>query len=69
MSKILTGRSKKLVFEGIDTVADVYLNHFYLGRTDNMFLKYEFDVSTVLKEGEKRIKSNSLLSNQRSRKT
>lgn len=47
---------KKLVFEGIDTVADVYLNHFYLGRTDNMFLKYEFDVSTVLKEGKNVLK-------------
>jgi len=47
---------KKLVFEGIDTVADVYLNDFYLGRTDNMFLKYEFDVSTTLREGKNILK-------------
>lgn len=47
---------KKLVFEGIDTIADVYLNHFYLGRADNMFLRYEFDVSTALKEGKNILK-------------
>lgn len=39
----------KLVFEGIDTIADIYLNHRHLGRTENMFLKYEFNVSQILR--------------------
>lgn len=39
----------KLVFEGIDTITDIYLNQRHLGRTDNMFLKYEFDVTQILK--------------------
>ncbi|WAM33945.1 beta-mannosidase [Caldicellulosiruptor morganii] len=47
---------RKLVFEGIDTVADIYLNQYYLGRAENMFLKYEFDVSTALKEGKNTLK-------------
>lgn len=47
---------KKLVFEGIDTVSEIYLNDHYLGKTDNMFLKYEFDVSLALKKGKNILK-------------
>lgn len=39
-----------LVFEGIDTLADVYLNNVYLGSTEDMFLEYRFDIKGVLKE-------------------
>lgn len=42
----------RLVFEGIDTLADVYLNGVYLGRAENMFIPYEYDVSDVLVMGE-----------------
>jgi len=38
----------KLVFEGIDTVADIYLNTKFLGRSENMFLRYEFNVVQLL---------------------
>lgn len=38
----------KLVFEGVDTVAKIILNGRELGRTDNMFLKYEFDIKKHL---------------------
>ena len=38
----------KLIFEGIDTVADIFLNHKLIGRTDNMFVRYEFNVDQVL---------------------
>ncbi|XP_078731547.1 beta-mannosidase [Lampetra fluviatilis] len=41
-----------LVFEGVDTVATVSLNGVVLGRTDNMFISYEFVVSGLLKDGE-----------------
>jgi beta-mannosidase len=41
-----------LVFEGIDTLADVHLNGQYLGSTDDMFLEYRFAVRDVLKKGK-----------------
>ncbi|MGE5860909.1 MAG: glycosyl hydrolase 2 galactose-binding domain-containing protein, partial [Ignavibacteria bacterium] len=39
-----------LVFEGIDTIAEIYLNNSLLGNSVNMFLKYEFEVTSLLKE-------------------
>ena len=39
-----------LVFEGIDTVAKIVLNGKELGTADNMFRKYEFDISKILKK-------------------
>ncbi|XP_052124653.1 beta-mannosidase-like [Frankliniella occidentalis] len=39
-----------LVLHGVDTVADVYLNGHLLGHTDNMFVRYRFDVKDLLKE-------------------
>jgi len=39
----------ELVFKGIDTVANIYLNGKKIGHTENMFLEYRFDVSGQLK--------------------
>ncbi|GFR86649.1 beta-mannosidase [Elysia marginata] len=39
-----------LVCEGLDTVAHVVLNGETLGRTDNMFIRFAFDVTGKLKE-------------------
>ncbi|NXY81873.1 MANBA mannosidase, partial [Alcedo cyanopectus] len=39
-----------LVFEGVDTVAQILINNITLGRTDNMFNRYSFDISSVLQE-------------------
>ena len=41
-----------LVFEGIDTLADVYLNGRLLGRTDNMHRTWRFPVRSLLVSGE-----------------
>ena len=41
-----------LVFEGLDTYTDIYLNGTLIGKTDNMFIRHEFSVTEVLKEGE-----------------
>lgn len=41
--------SVDLVFYGIDTVADVQLNGLRLGQTDNMFVRYKYNVKTILK--------------------
>ena len=45
-----------LVFDGIDTVATVYLNDIKVGFTMNMFLKYEFDVAKYLKPQKNELK-------------
>ena len=42
----------KLVFEGLDTYADIYLNRVYVGTVDNMFISHLFDVAYILNEGE-----------------
>ncbi|MEG8947129.1 glycoside hydrolase family 2 protein [Rosettibacter firmus] len=39
----------KLVFEGIDTIARIYFNNVLLGSTSNMFLKYEYDITKLIK--------------------
>uniref|UniRef100_A0A8C8RIX0 Beta-mannosidase n=2 Tax=Pelusios castaneus TaxID=367368 RepID=A0A8C8RIX0_9SAUR len=39
-----------LVFEGIDTVAQILVNNVTVGRTDNMFNRYSFDITSVIKE-------------------
>lgn len=50
------GRKVRLHFEGIDYSADVYLNGTHLGRSENMFIPADFDVTDVLNyEGENRV--------------
>ncbi len=41
-----------LVFEGIDTIADLFLNGTKFGEARNMHRTYSFDVRTLLQEGE-----------------
>lgn len=41
----------QLVFEGLDTYADIVLNGVSLGFTDNMFIAHRFDVSKILRIG------------------
>lgn len=38
-----------LVLHGVDTVAQIRLNGFFLGETDNMFVRYRFNVRNLLK--------------------
>ncbi len=40
-----------LVFEGLDTVTDVFINNYKLGATENMFLSYKFSLKGKLKHG------------------
>ncbi len=41
-----------LVFEGLDTYADVYLNGVWVGESHNMFIPHEFKVGELLADGE-----------------
>ena len=38
-----------LEFDGIDTFAEITLNGTFLGKTENMFLKYSYSVKDLLK--------------------
>ncbi|SHE41775.1 beta-mannosidase [Caldanaerobius fijiensis DSM 17918] len=42
----------KLVFEGIDTLADIYLNGEFIGRAENMFIPHIFDVTDIINYGK-----------------
>lgn len=42
--------------DGLDTLCDIYINGNHIAHTDNMHRSYEFDVASVLKDGENEIK-------------
>ncbi len=42
-------------FEGIDTVADIYVNGVLLGSVDNMLISHEFSADGFLKKGKNQI--------------
>ena len=44
-----TNKNVNLVFEGLDTICEIYLNDVKLDITDNMFLSYQYDVKKILK--------------------
>ena len=45
-----------LVCDGLDTLAEVYLNDQLIDRTDNMFRQYRWDVKAVLRSGENELR-------------
>ncbi len=45
----LAGRRAVLVFHGLDHFATVWVNGHVVGRSDNMFIRHEFDVTDALK--------------------
>ena len=42
----------RLVFEGLDTYADIYLNGVQIGESHNMFIPHSFDVAGAIVDGE-----------------
>ena len=46
------GERAVLAFDGIDTLADVFLNGEKIGEADNMLVPQEFDVTGKVREGE-----------------
>lgn len=51
-AKELNNQNIDLVFNGLDTFSEIYLNGKLLKETDNMFRKWEIPVKTDLKVGE-----------------
>ena len=45
-----------MVADGIDTVSTVYVNDKIVGKTNNQFIRYNFDLKPVLKTGKNQIK-------------
>lgn len=45
-----------LIAEGVDTVATIFVNGRLLGTTNNMFVKYTFDVTNFVKAGDNTIR-------------
>ncbi|TFG02805.1 MAG: glycoside hydrolase family 2 protein [Promethearchaeota archaeon] len=54
-SKFLDHSHILLRFHGLDTISEVYLNGSLLGKTDNMFMSYDFDVKSKLKQSDNSI--------------
>ena len=50
--KLLSNRKKILRFEGLDTLAAVYLNGSLLGETCNMHRTWEYEITDLLREKE-----------------
>ena len=48
----LAARNKEIVFKGLDTYADVYLNHRLLVRADNMHREWRLRVDSLLQPGD-----------------
>ena len=48
----LNSEKIELVFEGVDTFSDIFLNNKKIGKTESMFFEYRFDVKNILKEKE-----------------
>ncbi len=51
-----SGAKYNLVFDGVDTISEIYFNDILIGETNNMFLRYKFDVTDQLKEGINKVK-------------
>lgn len=49
---MLKNESVQLIFDGIDVLADVYLNGRHLGSTENMFLQYRYEIRDLLRPGD-----------------
>ncbi len=51
-----SGAKYRLLFEGIDTIADIYLNGSHIAHTDNMLMSHEIPLKAdMLKDGENEI--------------
>ncbi|XP_053947050.1 beta-mannosidase [Anastrepha ludens] len=50
VEEIKDARLVNLTFHGIDTISEIYLNGHLLGYTDNMFVRYTYEVGHILED-------------------
>ncbi|MGB8451650.1 MAG: glycoside hydrolase family 2 protein [Anaerocolumna sp.] len=55
-SEILKWHRVELACEGLDTLAQIFLNGNIIGETNNMHRRYDFDIKDVIVEGENTIR-------------
>uniref|UniRef100_A0A8C4NSL6 Beta-mannosidase n=1 Tax=Dicentrarchus labrax TaxID=13489 RepID=A0A8C4NSL6_DICLA len=55
-----TKQKVQLVFDGVDTVATIWLNEIIVWKTDNMFRTYDFSVRDLLKDGDNELRVSFL---------
>lgn len=53
---LISGDFTEIVFEGLDTYTEIFLNGYFLGKTDNMFRRWVFDVRNYIKEKDNELK-------------
>ncbi len=53
---LLAAENIVLACDGLDTIADLYLNGAYLGHAENMFRRWEWDAKGVLRRGENELR-------------
>ena len=46
----------QLIFHGLDTVTSIFLNEIEIGKTKNMFQRFEFDIKNFIHEGLNKLK-------------
>lgn len=56
--ELLSEENGDLVCEGLDTIADIYINDSFVAHTENMHRTYRFPVRELLKAGENKIRIN-----------
>lgn len=55
-STIISAENVEIVFDGIDTYSDIYLNEQLILQTDNQFRKWNVDVKPVIQQSNNRLK-------------
>ena len=53
--KTLIRRNLEIIFDGLDTYADVYFNDSLIIRADNMFRKWTASIKTIAKQGSNKL--------------
>lgn len=53
---VLNKQRVNLLVDGLDTIANIYLNDEMIGKTDNQFRRYVFDVKSKLKAKQNSIR-------------
>jgi len=53
--RMLSRRHVDLVFQGLDTYAEITLNGEPVGKTDNMFIPHRFDVTRLVESGDNKL--------------